>query len=178
MMLAISFVSCKDDDQADELTCENGFELIDNSCQCPTDKIQIGENVCRALNEKEYWATMPSSYPCRDTFLIDFGGVDTIEEYILVDMIILNAEAFDGTIPVQQFSVRFEIRENTDGKEFYTKSVDIDPVCDINGVRTATKWEGKIVADTEVHVKMYHRNFINAYETIDSTELIFTNTIL
>jgi hypothetical protein len=160
--------ACNDDEQP-TLVCENGLEVINDSCQCPANKFLIG-NTCRELNENEYWAIMPVGYPCRDTLFIEFSSIDTVAELVDIKLTVLTGNAI---VPVNNYvgSIHYEI--NTTGGKFNTASSEA-PFCKINDINTGTTWEGEFINDTEVHIKMYHRNMINWYDIIDSTEVTFT----
>jgi hypothetical protein len=171
LLFLLCCTACNDDEEP-TLVCENGLEVINDSCQCPANKFLIG-NTCRALNDNEYWAIMPVDFPCRDTFFIEFGTIDTVAETRNASIILVNASAFDGIVPVRYYSGVIYFEENTNRKEFYTGGDGV-PYCEINGTNTGSYWEGKFISDTEVYIKMYHRNIVNVYDIIDSTEVIFT----
>lgn len=167
IFLVIGCKSCKDDPIP--LTCGNGFEPINDSCQCPEGKFII-EQTCRSLKEREYWAIMPNKYPCRDTILVEFGAIDTIANSININQTILTG---NSVVPVNYIGTTFDYEKRADGDEFQSWH-SAAPYCEINGKKTATRWKGKFINnDTQVAVKMYFTFIVNENDIVDSCDVVF-----
>lgn len=73
--LSILIISCKDDDNnGPGLTCVNGFEAIDGSCQCPDGMLQA-YGTCRELSEDEWYGVM-TGCQCDDTLFVKIRNIE------------------------------------------------------------------------------------------------------
>lgn len=77
LLISVLIFSCKDDDSGPSLMCENGFEPIDGSCQCPEGMVQA-YGTCRTLVEDE-WYGISTDCQCEDTLFLRITNID-IEE--------------------------------------------------------------------------------------------------
>lgn len=72
--------SCKDDDNTPSLNCQNGFEEIDGSCQCPEGMFEAYGN-CRTLTEDEWYGVMKGC-KCEDTMFVKISNIENGEARI------------------------------------------------------------------------------------------------
>jgi hypothetical protein len=159
--------SCKKCENA-EPACENGFEFVDNNCQCPTGKFVV-QNQCRGLLENEYWAVMPDKYPCRDTILFGFGVIDTNSNKVQARLVILDGEPVTPAVPTIWADI--PLYKNNQGVFFETFG---HPYCIYNGFATNIRWVGKFAKDfSEFDAKMYIYSVGNPLIDLDSMEVKF-----
>ena len=137
--LSILIISCKDDDNnGPGLTCVNGFEAIDGSCQCPDGMLQA-YGTCRELSEDEWYGVM-TGCQCEDTLFLKISNIeDGMAKMKINDN--LNIKIGQPNPPPRS-SGEIKYFELADGDSIAPRNLPYGMIfCDING-DIAVDYEG------------------------------------
>jgi|GEM_PF-3204974 len=184
LLAIVLFISscdkCKDEMVMDPCSNE-GYELIDGSCQCPEDLFSA-YGACRELREEE-WYGITTGCPCEDTLFLRIGAVNTDGDA----RVFINENVFDispdispsvlaeyGRLSGTSYVDYFVLSE---GDSINSGSLPFAPECHVgsNAAIDNPFIVGRFSIDRDtLFSKLIYSDGTNQTNVLDSCEVIFT----
>lgn len=123
-----------------ESNCGDGYEVINDKCQCPSGKFET-DGVCRTLKPNEYYG-ISTDCECQDSafFLVGEKMVDAATGKTIVNIL----QSHGNTIDPNMMDWPFYFHDDPSGN--YLEGILIMPGCPINNIPTMThKWSAKYI---------------------------------
>jgi hypothetical protein len=164
---------CKKSDPIVVVVCNDGFQLVGDTCGCPTDKMLILDS-CRALKPNEYFSTL-GGCPCPDdTLYFNIRSIDTVAKIAHCGITDYNRVLHYPGNPPSYLEVNYIKLPDGDSLH-YTSNSSFITDCEIGGqyFYTTLVFTGKVLTNNRLRLHLSYRPTQMANKEVGKCTVIF-----